>query len=138
VILLMLWLYIGGFMLLVGAEINSEIEHAAAMRGAATAKAKGERAPGDASTARDERKRDEVLLGARALTAADVEAATEKTAVTVARTATGVAVGVRALPWVATWGAAKVVARTFGLFARRSVRMPGELRRRRGRDRRAA
>jgi membrane protein len=138
VILLMLWLYMGGFMLLVGAEINSEIEHAAAMRGAPTAKAKGERAPGDASTARDDVRRDEVLVGARALTAADIEAATERTAVAVARTATGVAIGVRALPWVATWGAARLVARTLGRLARRPLAMPGELRRRRGRDRRAA
>jgi membrane protein len=42
VILLMLWLYLTGFVLLVGAEINAEIEHAAAERGAVTAKAPGE------------------------------------------------------------------------------------------------
>jgi membrane protein len=51
VILLMLWLYLTGVVVLVGAEINSEIEAAAARRGAPTAKARGERAPGDASTA---------------------------------------------------------------------------------------
>jgi len=44
VILLMLWLYLSGLVLLVGAEINAEIEHAAAERGAVTAKAAGERA----------------------------------------------------------------------------------------------
>jgi hypothetical protein len=44
VILLMLWLYLSGLVLLVGAEINSEIEHAAAEGGAITAKAPGERA----------------------------------------------------------------------------------------------
>jgi membrane protein len=44
VILLMLWLYLTGLVLLVGAEINSEIEHAAAERGAITAKAPGETA----------------------------------------------------------------------------------------------
>jgi membrane protein len=44
VILLMLWLYLSGLVLLVGAEINSEIEHAAAEAGAITAKAPGERA----------------------------------------------------------------------------------------------
>lgn len=44
VILLMLWLYLSGLILLVGAEINAEIEHAAAARGAVTAKAPGERA----------------------------------------------------------------------------------------------
>jgi membrane protein len=44
VILLMLWLYLTGIALLVGAEINAEIEHAAAERGAVTAKAPGESA----------------------------------------------------------------------------------------------
>lgn len=42
VILLMLWLYLTGLVLLVGAEINAEIEHAAAERGAVTARAPGE------------------------------------------------------------------------------------------------
>jgi membrane protein len=42
VILLMLWLYLTGVALLIGAEINAEIEHAAAERGAITAKAPGE------------------------------------------------------------------------------------------------
>jgi len=46
VMLLMLWLYLTGLVLLVGAEVNAEIEHAAAARGAVTAKAKGEKAPG--------------------------------------------------------------------------------------------
>jgi membrane protein len=44
VILLMLWLYLTGVVLLVGAEINAEIEHAAAERGDVTAKAPGEQA----------------------------------------------------------------------------------------------
>ncbi len=44
VILLMLWLYLTGVVLLVGAEINAEIEQAAAERGNATAKTPGERA----------------------------------------------------------------------------------------------
>jgi len=44
VILLILWLYLSGVVLLLGAEINSEIEHAAAERGAMTAKAPGEKA----------------------------------------------------------------------------------------------
>ena len=48
VILLMLWLYLTGLVLLLGAEINAEIEHAAAARGALTAKAPGEqRAPAE-------------------------------------------------------------------------------------------
>lgn len=50
VILLMLWLYLTGIALLIGAEINAEIEQAAAERGAATAKAPGEAvAPVDAA-----------------------------------------------------------------------------------------
>jgi membrane protein len=44
VILLMLWLYLTGVVLLVGAEINAEIKHAAAERGNVTAKAPGEQA----------------------------------------------------------------------------------------------
>lgn len=42
VILLMLWLYLTGVALLIGAEINAEIEQAAAERGSVTAKAEGE------------------------------------------------------------------------------------------------
>jgi membrane protein len=49
VILLMLWLYLTGIALLLGAEINSEIEHAAARRGEPTAKLPGEVAPGETS-----------------------------------------------------------------------------------------
>ena len=45
VILLLLWLYLTGVVLLLGGEVNAEIEHAAAERGATTAKAKGEQAP---------------------------------------------------------------------------------------------
>ena len=46
VVLLLLWLYLTGVVLLLGSEVNAEIEHAAAARGAATAKARGEKAPG--------------------------------------------------------------------------------------------
>lgn len=45
VIILLTWFYITGFMLLVGAEINVEIEHAAAKRGAPDAKQKGQKRP---------------------------------------------------------------------------------------------
>ena len=49
VILLLLWLYVSSLVLLLGAEINSEIEHAAAERGHPEAKAAGDRrAPADA------------------------------------------------------------------------------------------
>lgn len=50
VILLMLWLYLTGIVLLVGAEVNSEIEHAAARHGDPTAKAPGERQPEQKAT----------------------------------------------------------------------------------------
>src|SRR5437762_594649 len=49
VILLMLWLYLSGAALLLGAEINAVIEQGAAERGAADAKAEGEVVPGEAA-----------------------------------------------------------------------------------------
>lgn len=45
VIILMLWLYFTGAAVLIGGEINSEIETAAAERGAPEAKEKGEKSP---------------------------------------------------------------------------------------------
>jgi len=45
VILLLLWLYLTGAVLLLGAEVNAEIEQAAAARGEPTAKAAGELRP---------------------------------------------------------------------------------------------
>ncbi|HYN86404.1 MAG TPA: YihY/virulence factor BrkB family protein [Pyrinomonadaceae bacterium] len=45
VIILMLWFYFTGAAILVGGEINSEIEHEMALRGAPDAKEKGEKAP---------------------------------------------------------------------------------------------
>ena len=45
VIILMLWLYFTGTAVLIGGEINSEIEHAAAEQGEPEAKEKGEKAP---------------------------------------------------------------------------------------------
>lgn len=46
VIVLMIWLYVSGIAFLLGAEINTEIEHAAAEHGDKEAKARGEIAPG--------------------------------------------------------------------------------------------
>ncbi|HEY6187855.1 MAG TPA: YihY/virulence factor BrkB family protein [Pyrinomonadaceae bacterium] len=45
VIVLMLWLYLTGAAILIGGEVNSEIENAAAKAGAPDAKEKGEKAP---------------------------------------------------------------------------------------------
>jgi membrane protein len=47
VIILMLWLYFTGAAVLIGGEINSEIEHAAAQQGEPEAKEKGEKAPNE-------------------------------------------------------------------------------------------
>jgi membrane protein len=46
VIILMLWFYFTGAAILIGGEINSEIEHAAAEAGQPDAKEKGEKVPG--------------------------------------------------------------------------------------------
>ena len=45
VIVLMLWLYLTGLAVLIGGQVNSEIENAAAQRGAVDAKPKGARGP---------------------------------------------------------------------------------------------
>lgn len=45
VIVLMLWLYFTGLAVLIGGEINSEIEHAAAQQGEPEAKEKGQKSP---------------------------------------------------------------------------------------------
>jgi membrane protein len=42
VVILMLWFYVTAFSMLIGAEINAEIENAAAEQGRADAKMKGE------------------------------------------------------------------------------------------------
>jgi membrane protein len=47
VIILMLWFYLTGAAILVGGEVNSEIENAAAKAGAPGAREKGEKAPGE-------------------------------------------------------------------------------------------
>ncbi|MBC7910735.1 MAG: YihY/virulence factor BrkB family protein [Pyrinomonadaceae bacterium] len=47
VIILMLWFYFTGAAILIGGEINSEIENAAAEAGAPDAKERGEKAPND-------------------------------------------------------------------------------------------
>lgn len=47
VIILMLWLYFTGVAILIGSEVNSEIEHAAAEAGVPDAKERGEKTPSD-------------------------------------------------------------------------------------------
>jgi membrane protein len=47
VIILMLWLYFTGAAVLIGGEVNSEIENAAARQGEPEAKEKGEKAPNE-------------------------------------------------------------------------------------------
>jgi membrane protein len=51
VIVLMLWLYFTGAAVLIGGEINSEIENAAAQQGEPEAKEKGEKAPNEKQAA---------------------------------------------------------------------------------------
>jgi membrane protein len=51
VIILMLWLYLTGTAILIGGEVNSEIENAAAQKGEADAKEKGEKSPSDRQAA---------------------------------------------------------------------------------------
>lgn len=51
VIILMLWFYFTGAAILIGGEINSEIEHAMAEQGAADAKERGEKSPDGAPAA---------------------------------------------------------------------------------------
>ena len=47
VVILMLWLYLTGAAILIGAEVNSEIENAAAEAGEPDARLAGEKAPGE-------------------------------------------------------------------------------------------
>jgi len=51
VIILMLWFYLTGAAILIGGEVNSEIERAAAVSGEKDAKLPGERSPGEKATA---------------------------------------------------------------------------------------
>jgi membrane protein len=68
VILLMLWLYLSGLVLLVGAEINAVIEHAAALRGEATAKLRGDlQAPTDTVAAPMPGEADDVAVAGEAV-----------------------------------------------------------------------
>lgn len=51
VIILMLWFYFTGLAILIGGEVNSELENAAAKSGDPTAKLSGEKAPGEMDAA---------------------------------------------------------------------------------------
>ena len=55
VIILMLWLYFTGVAILIGGEVNSEIENAAAKHGDPEAKEKGEKTPDDHDSRRSKR-----------------------------------------------------------------------------------
>ncbi|HEY3066944.1 MAG TPA: YihY/virulence factor BrkB family protein [Methylomirabilota bacterium] len=95
VILLMLWLYLTGVVLLVGAEVNAEIEHAAARRGAVDAKEKGEVAPGVESPPAPlsvTREGDDARVAARVITR-QMQAAHERGLVAVASLAVGAVLG---------------------------------------------
>jgi membrane protein len=46
-IILMLWFYLTGAAILIGGEVNSEIENAAARQGAPDARLPGEKEPGE-------------------------------------------------------------------------------------------
>jgi membrane protein len=53
VIVLMLWLYLTGAAILIGGEVNSEIENAMAQQGEPDAKLKGEKAPDEGTRPAD-------------------------------------------------------------------------------------
>ncbi len=77
VIILMLWFYLTGVAILIGGEINSEIEHEAAERGAPGAKQKGEkRANAKANKAKVNDANDNTASAAIASTATDADAST--------------------------------------------------------------
>lgn len=135
VILLILWLYLTGLAMLLGAEVNSEIEHAAAVRGAPTAKAKGEEAPGKPGAAprhhaAAQKRRahagaavfDEAVEDARLR---DLGPVAHRVTEGVASATTGAVYGLRALPWVVAWGGLRLVAgaarRLAGRYADRTA-----------------
>jgi membrane protein len=141
VILLLLWLYLSGLVLLLGAEVNAEIEHAAAARGAATAKAKGEEAPGvqgapPSATQRavtaaqaegyvppSELEARAAAARARAkapLTVEDLGPVAHHATEAVAQAASGAVVGVRALPAVIAYAGWRLVARAAAKVSGRS------------------
>jgi len=135
VILLMLWLYLSGLVLLLGAEVNAEIEHAAAERGAVTAKARGEEAPGrpapEPQPKSPEAARADLAAQARAeaararaharapLTADDLGPVARHATEGVAQAASGTVVGVRALPSVLAYAGWRLVSGATGRLAGR-------------------
>jgi membrane protein len=66
VIILMLWLFLTGAAILIGGEVNAELEDLAARRGAADAKEHGEKAPGQKSEGKETSYAEHVVAPARA------------------------------------------------------------------------
>lgn len=116
VILLMLWLYLSGLALLLGAEVNSEIEHAAARRGAPDAKAPGEQKAGTGTVVPFPRpvlrRVESVQQGLGHLARLELELAVAE--VKRAATSAGIAAGI-ALAATVTLGTSLVVLLTAGL-----------------------
>jgi membrane protein len=92
VIILMLWLYLTGAAILIGGEVNSEIEDLAAKEGAPGAKEKGEKAPDEKGDSRASEKAKTVTQPVPARTPQPVHAYQNRTGRKKATLGTGIAV----------------------------------------------